>query len=118
MPTRPIREIWRGFSLAEKIILLAFAVGIPLGILSIFLPSSPYVATSPAPAAGMDVPWFIIIGFALYFLPTLLGWKKRNSGAIFALNLLLGWTVIGWIVALVWALTVDAAAVIGRDEGR
>jgi hypothetical protein len=24
-------------------------------------------------------------------------------GAIFALNLLLGWTLIGWVVALVWA---------------
>lgn len=35
--------------------------------------------------------------------------KKRNAGAIFVLNLLLGWTVIGWIVALVWALTVDSA---------
>jgi hypothetical protein len=43
----------------------------------------------------------------LYFLPAILGRKKRNVTAIFTLNLLLGWTVIGWVVALVWALTVE-----------
>lgn len=42
---------------------------------------------------------------AVYFLPSIVGRQKRNFGAIFALNLLLGWTVIGWVVALVWALT-------------
>ena len=43
----------------------------------------------------------------LYFLPTVFGWSKKNIAAIFALNLLLGWTLIGWVIALVWALTVD-----------
>jgi hypothetical protein len=45
----------------------------------------------------------------VYFLPFVcaLSRNKRNSGAIFALNLLLGWTFIGWVVALVWALTAD-----------
>jgi hypothetical protein len=51
----------------------------------------------------------VLIGLALYFLPTLIGLRKRNAGAIFALNLLLGWTLIGWIVALVWALTAEGA---------
>jgi hypothetical protein len=41
------------------------------------------------------------LGFAVYFLPSFLGWNKPNSAAIIALNLLLGWTVIGWVVALV-----------------
>jgi hypothetical protein len=50
----------------------------------------------------------MILLLALYFLPTILGWKKRNAGAIAVLNFLLGWTVIGWIVALIWALTNDA----------
>jgi hypothetical protein len=31
--------------------------------------------------------------------------NKKNSGAIFALNFLLGWTVIGWIGAFIWSLT-------------
>lgn len=45
---------------------------------------------------------------ALYFLPTILGRGKHNVGAIFTLNLLLGWTVVGWVVALIWALTAEA----------
>ena len=52
---------------------------------------------------------FIIVGLIIYFLPTAIAAnkKKKNTTAIFAVNLLLGWIVIGWIVALVWALTKD-----------
>jgi ABC-type sugar transport system permease subunit len=41
-----------------------------------------------------------------YFLPFAIAFKRKrvNSGAIFALNLFLGWSLIGWVVALVWAL--------------
>ena len=48
-----------------------------------------------------------IIAAAGYFLPTIiaLARRKANTCAIFALNLLLGWTFVGWAVALVWALT-------------
>jgi hypothetical protein len=52
----------------------------------------------------------IIIGFIailVYFLPSLVGYKKKNANAICLLNLLLGWTVVGWIVALVWSATKD-----------
>ncbi len=53
---------------------------------------------------------FFVIGLWIYFLPALHAlWKKRrNRGAIFALNFFLGWTLIGWIVALVWSLTNDS----------
>ena len=51
----------------------------------------------------------LVLLLALYFLPTMIGLRKRNAGAIFALNLLLGWTLIGWVAALVWALTVEDA---------
>lgn len=45
-----------------------------------------------------------------YFFPTIVahGKKKRNTMAIFVLNLTLGWTVIGWFAALIWASMVDA----------
>ena len=49
----------------------------------------------------------IFLAIGIYFLPTIVGWSKRNAGAIFVLNLLLGWTFVGWVVALVWALTYD-----------
>jgi uncharacterized membrane protein YqaE (UPF0057 family) len=43
----------------------------------------------------------------MYFLPALVAWKRRhgNASAIGVLNLLLGWTMIGWIGSLVWAFT-------------
>ena len=51
---------------------------------------------------------FTLFVFCLvYFLPTLIGLRKRNAPAIFMLNLLLGWTGIGWIVALIWAVTYE-----------
>ena len=41
-----------------------------------------------------------------YFLPAAIAFyrKRANTGAIFALNLFLGWSLIGWVIALVWAL--------------
>lgn len=50
--------------------------------------------------------WFSV-ALVIYFIPTIVGWKKKNKGAIFVLNLLLGWTFIGWVVALVWSMTKD-----------
>jgi len=49
----------------------------------------------------------------LYFLPSLiaLARSKRDLLAIFLLNLFLGWSVIGWIVALVWAAKNDPVVV-------
>ncbi len=53
--------------------------------------------------------YFIVsIVYLFYFLPTLLCWNKRNVVAIFFLNLLLGWTLLGWVIALVWAVSKDA----------
>ena len=41
-----------------------------------------------------------------YFLPSIIAWKnsKRNVTAIFVINLFLGWTLIGWLGSLVWAV--------------
>ena len=48
----------------------------------------------------------------MYFLPSLiaLARSKRDLLSIFLLNLFLGWSVIGWIIALVWALKHDVPA--------
>jgi len=52
---------------------------------------------------------FFGFGFVLYFLPSIIAIarSKRDTTAIFVLNLLLGWTAIGWVIALVWALKTD-----------
>jgi len=46
-----------------------------------------------------------VLIFAFYFLPTLIAFLRqhKNKPAIFLLNLLLGWTVLGWVVSLVWS---------------
>jgi len=53
----------------------------------------------------------LVVGCAigLYFLPTLIAAsrRKRNTAAIFALNLFLGWSLLGWVLALIWSLSVD-----------
>lgn len=48
----------------------------------------------------------LVLAFTVYFLPSLTAsWRKHtNSTAIWATNALFGWTLIGWGVALVWAL--------------
>ena len=44
----------------------------------------------------------------MYFLPSIiaLARNKRDITAIVLLNLFHGWTMIGWVVALVWAAKV------------
>lgn len=52
----------------------------------------------------------IIILFLIpYFLPSIIALfrSKSNTTAIVMLNLFLGWTFIGWVVALIWAVTKD-----------
>jgi len=55
----------------------------------------------------MLVPVAVILAVAGYFLPFLVAdhRKHNNLPAIFALNLLLGWTIVGWIAAAVWAFS-------------
>ena len=47
-----------------------------------------------------------IIALFVYFLPTLIALSRnhRNKLAIFLVNLILGGTGVGWIVALIWSL--------------
>jgi hypothetical protein len=50
---------------------------------------------------------YIAVSIFVYMVPWMVARTRRhkNSGAIFALNLFMGWTLIGWVAALVWALT-------------
>jgi len=50
-------------------------------------------------------PIFWLFSVFLYFLPAFLARNKPNFTSILLLNLLAGWTFIGWIIALVWALS-------------
>jgi hypothetical protein len=49
----------------------------------------------------------LAIGAVVYFVPTVIAItrKHHNAPAIAALNILTGWSFIGWVGALVWAFT-------------
>lgn len=42
----------------------------------------------------------VLLAIALYFLPTLVA-KKENRGRAFIINLFIGWTFFGWVVAMI-----------------
>jgi len=47
-----------------------------------------------------------IAGVLLYFLPLFIGWRRhvRHLGALAVVNVFTGWTLIGWVAALVMAV--------------
>lgn len=47
-----------------------------------------------------------LFAFLLYFVPALIAnsRKAKNNNYICLLNLLTGWTIIGWIAAFIWAV--------------
>ncbi len=51
----------------------------------------------------------VFVGALIYFLPWFVALSRghKNTTAIFVLNVLLGWTLIGWTAAAVWALLAD-----------
>lgn len=60
----------------------------------------------------MALGFLILIGLAIvYILPTLIAvWRRHPSaGSVAAVNALLGWTLLGWVAALAWALSHIAA---------
>jgi hypothetical protein len=51
--------------------------------------------------------FFLSFSILLYFLPTIIGRHKADATGIFLVNLLFGWTVIGWFIALIWACSAE-----------
>ncbi len=60
----------------------------------------------------------LLLGFLLYFVPIAIAMFRGhgNCGAIFVLNLLLGWTFIGWVIALVWSVTATHNVPISKED--
>jgi len=57
------------------------------------------LASSSSPALG------IVLLIGLYFVPTIVAIVRKVSdrGSVVVINLFLGWTLVGWVVALAMA---------------
>lgn len=55
---------------------------------------------------GFGIFLIFLVPILMYFCPMYVAYFKKqpNFYSIFTLNLFLGWTLVGWVVALVWAL--------------
>jgi hypothetical protein len=53
--------------------------------------------------------YFAVFSIVIYFAPTLNARQRhhRNTNAITVMNIFLGWTFLGWVLALVWSYTDD-----------
>lgn len=59
--------------------------------------------------AGMGVFTMVLmlVGVVIYFVPAFIAFKREHPQkvSIILLNVLLGWSVIGWVGSLIWAFT-------------
>ncbi|MGA8206537.1 MAG: superinfection immunity protein [Candidatus Dormiibacterota bacterium] len=56
------------------------------------------------------IPLLLLAGTAAYFIPTFIAFDRHHRrAAVLAVNLLLGWTLIGWSVALDMARSAPAS---------
>jgi uncharacterized BrkB/YihY/UPF0761 family membrane protein len=121
-PKNILSRLPEGFWATVLVSVLALIVVVGLGYMAVSvlsdvakLPSSPAAPSGggdfvlPDPISKLIAFIFLGICLCIYFLPTIVAFRrqKRDCVAIGALNLLLGWTLIGWAVSLVWALKND-----------
>lgn len=88
------RRFWLRLKPETRRAFKSVAIGVPCLLAFVAL-----VSATPAPGI------IVAIAACMYFWPTMaaIGRNHDTIAGIFVLNLLLGWTVIGWIVAMVWA---------------
>ena len=59
-----------------------------------------------ASSTGLDAFILFLVALGLYFLPTIVAVSRKvpHMGSVVVINLFLGWTFIGWVVALAMAV--------------
>jgi hypothetical protein len=45
-----------------------------------------------------------MFALAVYFIPTIIARDKKKWGYIFIFNLVAAWTIVGWFIAILWAI--------------
>lgn len=54
----------------------------------------------------------IIIGFLIYFIPAFVAKGNNNFTTVLIINIFFGWTLLGWVVALILAFSDSRAPVV------
>ena len=96
----------------------AILVRLTIMVISILLVATFVASCGPPVPWGSPLDWgwssfvwlpLYLFGIGLYFLPIIVAAvrRRKNMLGIVLLNILAGWTVIGWIISLVWSLTGD-----------
>lgn len=84
-----------------------FAFAVVLGLLGALLVLLGAVSAGVgAAAAAIPIGFMQVVVLVLYLLPGIVAWERghQSRGAVLVLNIFLGWTFIGWVLALVWAM--------------
>ncbi len=81
--------------LTERLALIVLFIAIAGLVVMDLLPT--------AQSLGLGLAIGVLIG--TYFLPSVIAFSRghQHSAPILLLNLFLGWTLVGWVAALVWA---------------
>jgi hypothetical protein len=92
-----VRARWRAQDRPVKIVVITAAAVVGLFFIVKVLP---YLLG----VLGFGV--LVAILFIPYWIPTIVAAARKHpsTGAILTLNLSLGWTFVGWVAALVWAV--------------
>lgn len=72
----------------------------------VFFGEEAIIASIPGVLLWLAFALVALAALVVYFLPAVIAmnYRVRRSGAITTATLLLGWTGIGWALALVWAI--------------
>jgi Superinfection immunity protein len=79
------------------------------GVAVVFMAVVGGVLSTIVKGIGHPTAWLLLAGSAFYIAPTVIafGRQHRDRKAIAALDIAGGWTLVGWVVALLWSMTVD-----------
>jgi hypothetical protein len=93
-----LKATWQQLQPPVKIGIVALAVVVGLVFVLRVLP---YLL------AAMGIGMLLAVLFIPYWIPTIVAFVRKHpsKGAILALNMFFGWTFVGWVLSLVWALS-------------
>lgn len=93
-----LKARWTNLNSGAKVIV--GAVGAVVGVIFV-------LKLLPALVAVFGLGAMLLIFIVPYWIPTIIAFRRQHisKAAIAVLNFFLGWTLIGWIIALIWSLS-------------